>query len=83
MSGPLALHGGGEFLDGDEPFLQAILAAAPEPRRVVVVPTAAARGRPDLAAGTGVAALRRVAEAEGLATSVEVARVVERAELER
>ena len=52
MSGPVALHGGGEFLAGDEPFLAALLdAAAPaaggdRPIRVAVVPTAAARGRP-------------------------------------
>ena len=28
MSGPIGLHGGGEYLDGDEPFLDALLAAA-------------------------------------------------------
>ena len=77
MTGLLALHGGGEFLAGDEPFLAAILAAAPDPRRVVVVPTAAARGRPDLAAANGVAALQRVASAEGLDAIVHVARVVD------
>ena len=57
MSGPVALHGGGEFLPGDEPFLAALLdAAAPaagdRPIRVAVVPTAAGRGRPDLARPT-------------------------------
>ena len=83
MSGPLALHGGGEFLAGDESFMAAILRAAPvatdDSRRVVVVPTAAARGRPDLAAANGVAALRRVAEAEALAATVEIARVIDAA----
>jgi cyanophycinase-like exopeptidase len=69
--GSLALHGGGEFLDGDEPFLEAILRLAAErrgdadgdvePVRIVVIPTAAARGRPDLAGGNGVATLGRVA----------------------
>jgi hypothetical protein len=28
VTGPLALHGGGEFLAGDEPFLRAILELA-------------------------------------------------------
>lgn len=78
MTGLLALHGGGEFLPGDEPFLEAILRAAPAPRRVVVVPTAAARGRPDLAAADGVAALERVAASAGISlASVDVARVVD------
>ena len=30
MIGPLALHGGGEFLPGDEPFLRRLLALATE-----------------------------------------------------
>ncbi len=53
MSGPIALHGGGEFLPGDEPFLAALLDLAARrvrgdrPIRVTVVPTATARGRPD------------------------------------
>jgi cyanophycinase len=79
VTGLLALHGGGEFLPGDEPFLAAILEAAPAPRRVVVVPTAAARGRPDVAAGHGVEALRRVAADAGQAVRIEVARVVDAA----
>jgi cyanophycinase-like exopeptidase len=74
--GPIGLHGGGEFLPGDEPFLRALLeaAAAPaeeraracgragpdEPIRVAIVPTAAARQRPDLAAANGVGALERL-----------------------
>jgi cyanophycinase len=81
VSGPVALHGGGEFLSGDEPCLAAILASAAEPLgggrpiRVAIVPTAAARQRPDLAAATGVAAFERVAAAAGLdveATAVAV-----------
>lgn len=72
MNGPVALHGGGEFLSGDEPFLAAILASAARPATdgrpilVAIVPTAAARHRPDLAAATGVAAFERVALAAGL-----------------
>ncbi|MDQ2966403.1 MAG: hypothetical protein M3R57_11200, partial [Chloroflexota bacterium] len=71
--GRIALHGGGEFEAGDEPFLDAILAAAlpsaaaraqggPESDgavRIVVVPAAAARERPSASAKQGVAALKR------------------------
>ena len=80
MTGPVALHGGGEFLPGDEPFLLAILALAPRVDgviRVAVVPTAAARGRPNLAAANGVAAFRRVAD--GIPVVVEAVRVVDAA----
>ena len=69
MTGPVALHGGGEFLAGDEAFLAALLDLAVRrvgdgrPVRVAVVPTAAARGRPDLAAANGVGAFERVARA--------------------
>lgn len=72
MSGPVALHGGGEFRSGDEPFLAAILASAAKsvaggrPIRVAIVPTAAARQRPELAAATGLAAFERVAAVTGL-----------------
>ncbi len=64
MGGPIALHGGGEFLPGDEHFLRAILDLAPRTAgriRVAIVPTAAARGRPDLVGTHGAAAFRRVA----------------------
>ncbi len=72
MSGAVALHGGGEFLAGDEPFLAALLESARDrvggerAIRVVVVPTAAARGRPDLAAANGVAAFDGVARSHGV-----------------
>ena len=72
MSGMIALHGGGEFLPGDEPFLTALLDLAARqgrderPIRVAIVPTAAARGRPDLAAANGVGAFQRLATAGGL-----------------
>jgi cyanophycinase-like exopeptidase len=81
VSGPIALHGGGEFLPGDEEFLAALLARAVQraergrPIRVAIVPTAAARGRPDLAAANGVEAFERVAGEGGVdiaATSVPV-----------
>src|SRR3954468_17667307 len=97
MSGPIGLHGGGEYLSGDEPFLDALVGAAvraavrrrssldvaghvlgqSEAIRVVVVPTAAARGRPDLAAANGVAAFERRVAAAGVPAIVEVARVVD------
>ncbi|HUP55060.1 MAG TPA: hypothetical protein VM408_06100 [Methylomirabilota bacterium] len=80
MSGPVALHGGGEFLPGDERFLGAILDLAPRDGRVVriaVVPTAAAGGRPDLAAANGVAAFHRLARATGIEIVAEAVPVVD------
>jgi cyanophycinase-like exopeptidase len=88
VTGRIALHGGGEFMPGDEAFLDALLAAArssaeargrSQPLRVVVVPAAAARGRPDLAAAHGVSAFRARGEATGTAVDVDVARVVDAA----
>jgi cyanophycinase len=80
VSGPIALHGGGEFLPGDEPFLRAILGLATAVEgvvRVAVVPSAAARGRPELAAAHGVAAFRRVAAEVGAVIDVEPVAVVD------
>lgn len=82
MTGTIALHGGGEFLPGDERFLTAILEQAPARDgviRVRVVPTAAARGRPDLAAGNGLAAFERVGAAAGLVVQARAVRVVDAA----
>jgi len=86
-TGTIALHGGGEFLPGDERFLAAILAQADlrtgssrrGSLRVAVVPTAAARGRPDLAGANGVNAISRTALAIGLSVDVFVVSVVDRA----
>jgi cyanophycinase-like exopeptidase len=96
--GPIALHGGGEFLAGDEPFLQALLDAArtpaedraascdragsDEPIRVVIVPTAAAGRAPDAAAALGTAAFERLGGPEGRPLQVETARVVDAATAE-
>jgi len=91
MSGRIGLHGGGEYVTGDEPFLDALLMAADEAAtarlngddpsrlllRIVVLPTAAARGRPDLAAATGVAALTKRANRLGRPFRVDVASVVD------
>jgi cyanophycinase-like exopeptidase len=88
MSGPIALHGGGEFLAGDEPFLAALLWRAVEragrptsgrPIRIAVVPTAAARGRPDLAGSNGVEAFERVAAASSLELVAATVPIVNRA----
>jgi cyanophycinase len=68
VRGAVALHGGGEFLAGDEPFLDAIILDAVArrppaerqlPLHVQVVPTAAAQVRPKLAAKNGIAAFQR------------------------
>ena len=86
MAGPVALHGGGEFLPGDEPFLRRLLDAASiaaDARaghaaaiRVVVVPTAAARQNPDAASRFGTSAFQRVADG-GRPVQIETARVVD------
>ena len=91
MSGPIALHGGGEFQSGDEPFLERLLELARSsrgdlskgPLRIAIVPTAAARGRPALVGAHGTAAFERVASAvtpEGSASiRVEVVDVLDAA----
>lgn len=91
--GRIALHGGGEFETGDEPFLDAIVAAAlpswaaragsggPESEgalRIVVVPAAAARERPSASAKQGIAALKRAAARTGVPALVEGCLVVSR-----
>jgi cyanophycinase-like exopeptidase len=100
--GRVALHGGGEFRPGDEPFLRVILEAAasvararaaaaaappagargrhdddPAAVRVVLLPTAAAGERPEMAVSFGSAALRRVAAEAGIAVGIEAAMVVD------
>jgi cyanophycinase-like exopeptidase len=83
MSGPVALHGGGEFEAGDEPCLVAMLERAARrvggdrPVRMVVVPTAAARYSPAASAAHGVATFERVATSAGLAVTASPAMVVD------
>ena len=82
MSGPILLHGGGEFLPGDEAALGTMLQlAAPRAAgraiRVALVPTAAGRGRPDLAAANGIAAFRRVAADLGLDVAASAVPIVD------
>ncbi len=102
LSGPIGLHGGGEYVAGDEPFLDALLEVAarvaagrieedePDVRghaldtavatiRIVILPTAAARGRPDRASAEGRAAFERRAAVTGRPVRVAVARVVDAA----
>jgi cyanophycinase len=92
MTGWIGLHGGGEFLAGDEAFIDAVIAqalqrggeagAAPAPRsplRIAVLPTAAARGRPDLAGANGVAALERAAGRAGIEAETVVVPVIDAA----
>ena len=82
MTGPVALHGGGEFMAGDEPFLLALLEAARPAAgggtiRVVVVPTAAARHRPGATARHGREAIERVAAGAGIPVSLKTALIVD------
>lgn len=103
MNGPIGLHGGGEYVAGDERFLDALLAAArdvairraavAEPDdvaghaietptttvHVVILPTAAARGRPDRAAQMGRAAFAERAAVAGRTVVIDVAEVVDAA----
>lgn len=90
MSGPLALHGGGEFLAGDEPFLRAILELAAGVAierdgpgaivRVELLTTAVARHRPEAAFAVGSAAFEQVASSASLRPiAVGHARVVDAA----
>ncbi|HEU0236683.1 MAG TPA: Type 1 glutamine amidotransferase-like domain-containing protein [Candidatus Limnocylindrales bacterium] len=85
--GPIGLHGGGEFLAGDEPFLRLVLetaaagagrtAAAGTAIRIAVVPTATASGRPDLSGAHGVAAFRSLAGSLDIACDPAVVPVVD------
>ena len=87
--GPIALHGGGEFLPGDERFLDELLdvttraadgrAAEDGGVRVAILPTAASRGLPDRSAAFAVEAFRERARARGHAIRVDVARVIDAA----
>jgi cyanophycinase-like exopeptidase len=84
--GRVALHGGGEFLAGDERFLGRLLEASLSrrhssdrlvPVRVSIVPVAAARSMPGAAVAHGRSAFTRVARAAGLEIDTEAALVVD------
>jgi cyanophycinase len=87
-SGVIALHGGGEFRLGDERFLGALLALGWDhadalgrsgPLRVAIVPTAGARGRPEMAAAEGVRAFERTAVAARRPVRAEAVMVIDAA----
>jgi cyanophycinase len=85
VSGCVALHGGGEYVAGDEAAMDALLEAGiaaargTVPVRVVIVPTAVARHRPDLAAAHASRAFRDAAGRAGVAADVAIAPVLDRA----
>ena len=87
MSGLLALHGGGEYVAGDEAAMDALLAAAVDAAgadgpgiapRIVLVPTAAARQRPQAAAAHGERAFAAAAGRAGVTVEIGVAGVLTR-----
>src|SRR3990172_698359 len=96
VEAPIALHGGGEAMPGDERVARTLLelaafpayegsrtslrgtAGGPAARRVVILPTAAARGRPDLVAASVSRFLREVAAEDDILIRVDVAGVVDR-----
>ncbi len=95
--GPIGLHGGGELVPGDEPFLRALLEAAGGPartrtasrvpgsvekseadhRRIVILPTAAAGERPELAVAHARDAFGRIGVELGVSTRVVGAMVLD------
>jgi len=87
--GPIALHGGGEFLPGDERFLDELLDVTARTAdrhashaggiRVAILPTAASRGLPDRAAAFAVKTFEARARARGHSIRVDIARVVDAA----
>ena len=85
MSGPVALHGGGEFAAGDEPCLEVMLELAARHAgrdraiRIAVVPTAAARWNPKESGAHGVAAFGRVAVDLGLAAAATAVMILDAA----
>jgi cyanophycinase len=90
--GTVALHGGGEYVAGDELAMDALLAAGAASRaarrdgsvndvpvRVVVVPTAVARHRPELAVAHGRTAFEASAVRLGIRIQVAAALLLDRA----
>ena len=85
MTGLVALHGGAEYVAGDEPAMDALVAAAVDAAaargddrpRVVVLPTAAAPYRPDLAVADATRAFKAAATRAGVRVSVAAAMVVD------
>jgi hypothetical protein len=87
MTGLVGLHGGGEYVAGDEAAMDALLAAAVEAAaregagavaRIVIVPTAAARQRPDVAASHGERAFAAAASRARVSVEVGIAGILTR-----
>jgi cyanophycinase-like exopeptidase len=87
VTGLLALHGGGEYVTGDEGSMDALVRAATEAAatdgpgttpRIVIVPTAAARQRPDAAARTGEQSFAAAARRAGVTVEIGIAGIVAR-----
>jgi cyanophycinase-like exopeptidase len=85
VTGPLALHGGGEFESGDELVLIDLLQIAirrPDregPIRIAMVPTATADWDPARSAAHGAAALERAATSVGIETAIDAVLIVDAA----
>jgi cyanophycinase len=80
VTGPIALHGGAEFTPGDEPFLRALFEATEaRPLRIVIVPTAGARGRPNSVVDFARRALEHVASETATEVEIDAALVVDEA----
>jgi cyanophycinase-like exopeptidase len=89
VTGLLALHGGGEYVAGDEAAMDALVAAAVDAAsregegvvpRIVLIPTAAAGGRPDLAAANGERAFAAAASRGRVPVEIGVAGILSRAD---
>ncbi len=87
MTGLLGLHGGGEYVTGDEAAMDALLSVANEAAardgtgtvpRIVIVPTAAARQQPDRAAAHGERAFAAAASRAGATVEIGVAWILTR-----
>ena len=87
MTGLLGLHGGGEYVTGDEAAMDALLAAAVEAARhedagtvprIVIVPTAAARQRPEAAAAHGERAFAAAASRARVSVEIGVVGILAR-----
>jgi hypothetical protein len=87
MTGRLAVHGGGEYVSGDEAAMDALLAAAVEAAvhegagvapRIRILPTAAARQRPEAAASKGARAFASAASRAGVSVEIVVVGILNR-----
>lgn len=89
MTGLLGLHGGGEYVAADEVAMDALMQAAIQAAavdgpgvapRIVIVPTAAARQRPEAAAANGKRAFTAASRRAGVSADIGVARILTRAD---